>query len=99
MQCQRDSIHIEDDYIIKLLLSDASGIDFTSVLSKKYVHFGLEPHHRASLENIKKKICSVKIISYYDPDPCTPTILQCDVNQNWTGAWIRQINYLTIRIL
>ena len=29
---------------------------------------------------------------YYDPDPTTPTILQCDASQTGIGAWLRQLD-------
>ena len=59
-------------------------------LLKKEVHFRWEPHHDEALTKIKEELCSSKILSYYDPDPATPTILQCDASQLGVGAWIRQ---------
>ena len=38
---------------------------------------------------IKKELSSSRIISYYDPNPSTPTILQCDASQIGLGAWLR----------
>ena len=45
-----------------------------------------------SARHIKKELCSAKFISYYDPNPTTPTILQCDASQTGVGAWLRQID-------
>ena len=61
-------------------------------LTKKHVHFKWEPYHQQALDQIKKELCSAKILSYYDPRPTTPTILQCDASQTGIGAWIRQID-------
>lgn len=61
-------------------------------LTKKHSHFTWESHHQEALDKIKEELCSVKIISYYDPDPTTPTILQCDASQMGVGAWLRQID-------
>ena len=61
-------------------------------LTKKNVHFRWEQHHQAALDRIKKELCSAPILSYYDPDPETATILQCDASQKGLGAWIRQID-------
>lgn len=33
-----------------------------------------------------------QLISYYSPDPNTPTILQCDASQTGIGAWLRQLD-------
>ena len=60
-------------------------------LTKKHVHFRWEPHHQETLDKIKQELCSFKII-YYDPDPTTPQILQCDASQTGVGAWFRQID-------
>ena len=59
-------------------------------LTKKYTHLRWEPHHQQALDRIKQELCSAKVISYYDPDPRTPTILQCDASQTGVGAWLRQ---------
>ena len=59
-------------------------------LTKKHVHFRWEPHHQAALDRIKKELSSPRIISFYDPNPATPTILQCDASQIGLGAWLRQ---------
>ena len=61
-------------------------------LTKKHVHFRWEPHHQTALDKIKEEICSARVISYYDPDPATTTILQCDASEKGLGAWIRQID-------
>ena len=63
--------------------------DYTTTLrelTKKHVHFRWEPHHQATLDKIKKELSSSRIISYYDPNPATPTILQCDASQVGLGA-------------
>ena len=60
--------------------------------TKKHVHFRWEPHHQTALDKIKEEICSARVISYYDPDPATTTILQCDASEKGLGAWIRQID-------
>ncbi len=36
-------------------------------LTKKHVHFKWEPYHQQALDQIKKELCSAKILSYYDP--------------------------------
>ena len=54
------------------------------------MHFSWEPHHQAVLDRIKKELSSPRIISFYDPNPATPTILQCDASQIGLGAWLRQ---------
>ena len=59
-------------------------------LTKKHVHFRWEPHHQAALDRIKKELSSPRIISFYDPNPATPTILQCGASQIGLGAWLRQ---------
>lgn len=61
-------------------------------LTKKNVHFRWEQHHQAALDRIKEELCSAPILSYYDPDPATTTILICDASQKGLGAWIRQID-------
>ena len=61
-------------------------------LTKKNVHFRWEQHHQAALDRIKEELCTVPILSYYDPDPATTSILQCDASQKGLGAWIRQID-------
>ena len=61
-------------------------------LLKKNIHFKWEAHHQAALDRIKKELCTSQVISYYDPDPSTETILQCDASTLGLGAWIRQID-------
>ena len=61
-------------------------------LMKKNVHFNWQPYHQEALDRIKTELCSSQIISFYDPDPDTPTILQCDASTEGLGAWIRQID-------
>lgn len=61
-------------------------------LTKKNTHFRWEQRHQDALDRIKEELCSVPIMSYYDPDPNTTTILQCDASQEGLGAWIRQID-------
>ena len=61
-------------------------------LTKKHVHFSWEPHHQQALNKIKQELCSSKLISYYDPDPTTPTILQCDASQTGIGGWLRKLD-------
>lgn len=60
-------------------------------LIKQHVCFKWKPCHQEALNQIKEELCSVKILSYYDPCPTTPTILQCDASQTGIGAWIRQV--------
>ena len=59
-------------------------------LTKKHVHFRWEPHHQAALNRIKKELSSPRVKSYYDPNPATPTTLQCDASQIGLGSWLRQ---------
>ena len=59
-------------------------------MTKKFTHFRWEPHHQQALNRIKQDLCSAKVIFYYDPDPGTPTTLQCDASQTGVGAWLRQ---------
>ena len=59
-------------------------------LTKKGVHYRWEPHHQTSLDRIKNELDSTRILSYYDTNPTTTTILQCDASQVGLGAWIRQ---------
>ena len=76
--------------------------DYTATLrelTKKHVHFRWEPHHQATLDKIKKELSSSRIISYYDPNPATPTILQCDASQVGLGAWLRQESNSTEKIV
>ena len=61
-------------------------------LLKKNIHFKWEAHYQAALDRIKKELCTSQVISYYDPDPNTETILQCDASTLGQGAWIRQID-------
>ena len=61
-------------------------------LTKKHAVFKWEPKHQTAFNNIKKELCSAQIISYYDPNPETKTILQVDASQGGLGAWIRQVD-------
>ena len=61
-------------------------------LTKKHIHFNWKPHHQQALVGIKQELCSSKLISYYDPDPKMPTILQCNASQTGIGAWLRQLD-------
>lgn len=61
-------------------------------LTKKNTHFMWEPHCQRALDKIKEKLCSCNFISYYDPDPTTTTILQCDASQSGVGTWLRQVD-------
>ena len=61
-------------------------------LNKKDVCFRWEDHHQRALDEIKMELCRVKILAYYDPNPATKTILQCDASQKGLGAWIRQVD-------
>ena len=76
--------------------------DYTATLrelTKKHVHFRWEPHHQAALDKIKKELSSSRTISYYDPNPATPTILQCDASQVGLGAWLKQESNSTEKIV
>ena len=69
--------------------------DLTSVLrelTKKHVHFSLELYHQQALNRIKKELCTPELISYYDPEPKTPTTLQCEARKTGIGAWLLQLN-------
>ena len=44
-------------------------------------------------------LSSSRIISYYDPNPSTPTILQCDTSQIGLGTWLRQNHNCTEKIV
>ena len=48
--------------------------------------FRWERHHQTSLDKIMKELCLGQIIFYYDPDPATMTILQCEAN------WVRSFD-------
>ena len=61
-------------------------------LAKKNVHFKWEHEHEMALDKIKQELYAAPVLSYYDPDPATTTILQCDASQKGVGAWIRQID-------
>ena len=61
-------------------------------LTRKHAVFKWEPTHQTAFNNIKKELCSAQIISYYDPNPETKTILQVDASQGGLGAWIRQVD-------
>ena len=47
----------------------------------------------------KSRKNSVHPESYYDPNPTTPTILQCDASQVGLGAWLRQESNSTEKIV
>ena len=49
-------------------------------LIKKNVHFKWDAHHQESLERIKTELCKSQLISNYDRDSNTTTILQCDAS-------------------
>ena len=55
-------------------------------------HFRWEQHHHTALDTIKKDLCSITIISYYDTDSMIPTILHYAASQNGSGASNRQID-------
>ena len=61
-------------------------------LTKKNVHFAWEKSHQRALDAIKKELCSAQVLSFYDPNPETTTILQCDASTKGIGAWLRQID-------
>ena len=61
-------------------------------LTKKGIHFHWEQRHDKALEDIKNELCEAQLLSFYDPDPRTKTILQCDASQLGLGAWLRQID-------
>jgi homogentisate 1,2-dioxygenase len=47
----------------------------------KNAHFKWEQSHQTALNKIKEELCKSQAISYYDPNPSTTTILQCDASQ------------------
>lgn len=51
-----------------------------------------EPHRQTALDKIKEELCTCNFISYYDPDPTTTTILQCDASHSGVGTWLRQVD-------
>ena len=61
-------------------------------LTKKDVHFHWEDRHDKAFELIKEELTTAKILSFYDSNPATTTILQCDASQIGLGAWLRQID-------
>ena len=61
-------------------------------LAKKNIHFRWQHEHEVALDRIKQELYSAPVLSYYDPDPATTTILQCNASQMGVGAWIRQID-------
>ena len=63
-------------------------------LTKKDIHFHWEKRHQDALDAIKKELTTVKLLSFYDSNPATKTILQCDASQIGLGAWLRQIDQL-----
>ena len=56
------------------------------------MQFSWEPHHQQALNKIKQELCTSQLISYYDPEPNTPTILQCDASRTSIGVWQRQLD-------
>lgn len=60
-------------------------------LNKKDICFRWEERHQEALDKIKTELCGAQMLSFYDPDPNTKTILQCDASQKGLGAWIRQV--------
>ena len=52
----------------------------------------MQQHHKETLEEIKTELYKTQIIIYYDIDPNTITILQCDASTLSVGVWIKQIN-------
>ncbi len=61
---------------------------------KEGVHSKWDPHHEQALNKIKKELCNnPQLISYYNKDLKTPTILQCNASTHGLGAWIRQIDH------
>ena len=46
------------------------------------------------MDAIKKELTTVKLLSFYDSNPATKTILQCDASQIGLGTWLRQIDQL-----
>ena len=87
------------NYLNRFSVKLADYIATLRELTKKHVHFRWEPHHQAALEKIKKGISLSRIISYYDPNPATPTILQSDASQVGLGAWLRQESNSTEKIV
>ena len=61
-------------------------------LTKKDIHFHWENRHQNALDAIKKELTTARLLSFYDSNPATKTILQCDASQIGLGAWIRQID-------
>ena len=61
-------------------------------LTKNDVHFHWEKQHEDALEEVKRERTTVKLLSYYDSNPATQTILQCDASQIGLGAWLRQVD-------
>ena len=82
--------------LIYLNRSSAKGEEYTAplhILTKRNARFKWEDHHQASLDKIKAELSSAHILSYYDPDPVTTTILQCDASQEGLGAWLREVDW------
>ena len=61
-------------------------------LAKKNVHFRWQHKHEVALDRIKQKLYSAPVLFYYNPNPATTTVLQCNASQKGVGAWIRQID-------
>ena len=61
-------------------------------LIKKNAHFKWQEQHQTALNKIKEELCSVPVTSYYDPNPGTVTVLQCDAIQGVLGEWIGQVD-------
>ena len=87
------------NYLNRFSVKDADYTATLRELTKKHGHFRWKPHHQAALDKIKKELSSSRIISYYDPNPATPIILQCDASQVGLGAWLRQKSNSTEKIV
>ena len=60
-------------------------------LTKKDIHFHRDKKDQNALEAIKQELTTARLLSFYDSNSDTKTILQCDASQIGLGAWIRQI--------
>ena len=61
-------------------------------LNKKDIHFHWEKRHQDAFDAIKKELTTARLLSFYDSNPATSTILQCDASQVGLGAWLRQVD-------
>ena len=80
---------------IYLNCSSAKKEEYTAplhTLTKRNPRFRWEDYHQAPLDKIKAELSSAHILSYYDPDPATTTILQCDASQEGLRAWLREVD-------